>query len=236
MASNSNDKIPIAVEVSSVTKVFKIGKSRITVLDKIDLQCYENEFTIISGPSGSGKSTLLSVIGGLTRVDEGNVHVLNHHLDTMTEESLAIFRSVYVGFVFQMGHLIDSLTVLENVILPVELAQKEDLDHQYGERAWNLLEEFKLSERAHSLPVMISGGEYQRAAFVRALILDPDLLLIDEPTSNQDAQTTEVIINKLHDLKGKKNLIVVTHEKKLFPLADNIYIPTNGKLSPYKTD
>ncbi|MHA2247573.1 MAG: ABC transporter ATP-binding protein [Candidatus Hodarchaeales archaeon] len=236
MVSNSNDTIPIAVEVSEVTKVFTIGKTQITILDKLEFLCYENEFTIISGPSGSGKSTLLSVIGGLTRIDEGSVQVLNHNLKEMEEEALALFRSVYVGFVFQTGHLIDSLTVLENVMLPVELSQKDNLDNKYRERAWNLLEEFKLNERAHSLPAMISGGEYQRTAFVRALILDPELLLIDEPTSNQDLQTIESIINKLNKLKGQKNIIVVTHEEKLFPLADKIYIPINGKLFPYKTD
>ncbi len=236
MVSNSNEINTIAVEVSDVTKVFTIGKTKITILDKLEFLCYENEFTIISGPSGSGKSTLLSVIGGLTRVDEGSVQVLNHNLNKMTEETLAIFRSVYVGFVFQTGHLIDSLTVLENVMLPVELAEKRDLEDNYKERAWNLLEEFKLDERAHSLPVMLSGGEYQRAAFIRALVLDPDLLLIDEPTSNQDLQTTESIINKLNKLKGLKNIIIVTHEKKLFHLADKIYIPINGKLFPYETD
>lgn len=237
MVSNSNNTNPIAIKVSNVTKAFTIGKTRITILDELDFQCYENEFTIISGPSGSGKSTFLAVIGGLTRVDEGYVRVLNHDLNTMEEEALALFRSVYVGFVFQTGHLIDSLTVLENIMLPVELAEKKDLDDKsYDERAWNLLEEFKLDERAHSLPVMLSGGEYQRTAFIRALVLDPDLLLIDEPTSNQDTQTTEIIHKKLSNLKGQKNLIVVTHERQLFPLADKIFIPVNGKLVPYEVD
>ncbi|MFX0207669.1 MAG: ABC transporter ATP-binding protein [Candidatus Hodarchaeota archaeon] len=236
MTITSNNTNPIAIQVSNVTKVFKIGKTKITILDELDFQCYENEFTVISGPSGSGKSTFLSVIGGLTRVDKGNVQVLNHNLNTMEEEALALFRSVYVGFVFQTGHLIDSLTVLENVMLPVELAEKKDLDNEYNERAWHLLEEFKLDERAHSLPVMISGGEYQRAAFIRALVLDPDLLLIDEPTSNQDTQTTKIIIRKLSNLKGQKNLIAVTHERQLFSLADKIFTPIEGKLVPYEAD
>ncbi|MFX0124563.1 MAG: ABC transporter ATP-binding protein [Candidatus Hodarchaeota archaeon] len=236
MSSNSNDENPIAVEVCNVKKEFSIGKTKITILDELNFSCYENEFIIVSGPSGSGKSTFLSIIGGLTSVDKGSVRVLNHQLNTMTEEALAIFRSVYVGFVFQTGHLIDSLTVLENILLPVELSQRENSDNKYQERAWDLMEEFKLSERADSLPAMISGGEYQRTAFVRALILDPDILLIDEPTSNQDSQTTDIISNKLQKLKGEKNLIVITHEKQLFPLADKIYIPRDGKLFPYKTD
>lgn len=236
MASNLIGEIPIAVEISSVTKTFKIGNTTITVLKNLEFQCYENEFSIISGPSGSGKSTILTIIGGLTRVDEGTVHVLNHSLtdESITEEALAIFRSTHVGFVFQTGHLIDSLTVFENVMLPVDLAERDDLD--YKERAWELLREFRLEDRAHSLPVMISGGEYQRTAFVRALILDPDLLLIDEPTSNQDKQTTETIIKKLTKLKGQRTIIVVTHDREIFPLADHIYVPVGGRLTTFHED
>jgi putative ABC transport system ATP-binding protein len=236
MNSSSNNDLSFAVEMCNVRKQFSIGNAVFTILDDLNFTCYENEFIIISGPSGSGKSTILSIIGGLTSVNKGSVRVLNHQLNTMTEEALAIFRSVYVGFVFQTGHLIDSLTVLENILLPVELSQQDDSENKYQERAWELMEEFKLNERADSLPAMISGGEYQRTAFIRALILDPDLLLIDEPTSNQDSQTTKIISSKLHKLKGEKNLIVVTHEKKLFPLADKIYVPQKGKLCLFESD
>ncbi|MFX0211854.1 MAG: ABC transporter ATP-binding protein [Candidatus Hodarchaeota archaeon] len=236
MSANSNNDIPFAVEAYNVKKEFSIGNTAITILDDLNFTCYENEFIIISGPSGSGKSTILSVIGGLTSVDNGTVRVLNHQLNTMTEEALAIFRSIYVGFVFQTGHLINSLTILENTLLPVELSQQVDSENEYQDRAWELMKEFKLNDRADSLPAMISGGEYQRAAFIRALILDPDLLLIDEPTSNQDTQTTQIISNKLHKLKGEKNIILVTHERKLFPLADKTYLPQNGKLFPYEMD
>lgn len=234
MVSSSSDEILNTIDVSSVTKVFKVGKAKITVLKKLDFHCQENEFTIFTGPSGSGKSTILSIIGGLTRVDEGNVNIFNNKLEEMTEEMLALFRSTYVGFVFQTGHLINSLTVFENVTLPVELSQRDDID--YEKKAWGLLKEFRLEDRADSLPVMISGGEYQRTAFVRALILDPDLLLIDEPTSNQDSQTTEIITSKLRKLKGQRTIIVVTHDREIFPLADNIYYPVNGKIIPYKVD
>ena len=98
------------------------------------------------------------------------------------------------------------------------------------ERAWDLMDEFYLSHRAQSLPRMVSGGEYQRAAFVRALILDPPLLLVDEPTANQDERTKSAILQKLSSLKGKKTIIVVTHEKDIFPLANRIYIPTHKGL------
>ncbi|MFW9903302.1 MAG: ABC transporter ATP-binding protein [Candidatus Thorarchaeota archaeon] len=236
MSSDPKNDNSFTVEVCNVQKKFSIGNTTLTILDNLNFSCYENEFILISGPSGSGKSTILSIIGGLTSVNKGSVRVLNHQLNTMTEEALAIFRSVYVGFVFQTGHLIDSLTVLENILLPVELSQQDGSENKYQERAWELMEEFKLNERADSLPAMISGGEYQRTAFIRALILDPDLLLIDEPTSNQDSQTTKIISNKLHKLKGEKNLIVVTHERKLFPLADKIYVPQKGKLCLFELD
>ncbi|UCE12739.1 MAG: ABC transporter ATP-binding protein [Candidatus Heimdallarchaeota archaeon] len=234
MVSNFRNEISNMIDVSSVTKVFKVGKVNITVLDKLDFRCQENEFTIFTGPSGSGKSTILSIIGGLTRVDEGSVNIFNNKLEKMSEEMLALFRSTYVGFVFQTGHLINSLTVFENVMLPVELSQRDDTN--FDERAWDLLKEFRLEDRADSLPVMISGGEYQRTAFVRALVLDPDILLIDEPTSNQDSQTTETIINKLRKLKSQRTIIVVTHDREIFPLANNIYYPVNGKLSPFKVE
>ncbi|MFX0184545.1 MAG: ABC transporter ATP-binding protein [Candidatus Hodarchaeota archaeon] len=223
------------VNLSQVAKIFRIGETEVMVLRDLDFQCMENEFVILTGPSGSGKSTILSIIGGLMKVDQGKVKIFDHDLTTSDEEALAIFRSAYIGFVFQTGHLIDSLTVLENIMLPVELAQRENRD-EYEKRAWELLEEFKLSERAESLPVLISGGEYQRCAFVRAFILDPDLLLIDEPTSNQDSQTTRSIINKLIAERRKKTIIVVTHDRKIFPLADRIFIPKDGYLIPFEED
>lgn len=223
------------VNLSQVAKIFRLGETEIMILRDLDFQCMENEFVILTGPSGSGKSTILSIIGGLMKADQGNVKIFDHDLTTSDEEALAIFRSSYIGFVFQTGHLIDSLTVLENIMLPVELAQRENRG-EYEKRAWELLEEFKLSERAESLPVLISGGEYQRCAFVRAFILDPDLLLIDEPTSNQDNQTTRSIINKLMAIRGKKTIIVITHDRKIFPLADRIFIPKDGHLIPFEMD
>ena len=222
------------INLRNITKEYRLGNRKILVLDDLNIFCNEKEFIILTGYSGSGKSTVLNIIGGLTKIDKGQARVLNHDLEKMTEEDLAIFRALYVGFVFQTGHLLDSLTVLENVLLPVELAQRNNNDHSHEKIAWKLLEEFKLDNRADSLPIMLSGGEYQRTVFVRALILDPDLLLIDEPTSNQDSITTEIIIQKLSELKGNKTILVITHDKNIFPLADQIYIPTEGKLAPYK--
>ena len=154
--------------------------------------------------------------------------VFGHELDNFNEESLALFRSSTIGIVFQLGHLIETLTVLENILLPVELAQRDERD--YEKRAWDLLNEFYMSHRAHSLPRMISGGEYQRVAFIRALILDPQILLVDEPTANQDEQTKQAIFRKLAELKGQKTILVITHSRDIFPQADRIYIPSEFKL------
>ena len=216
------------VELTDVRKDFKIGSEIITIYENLNFKCKDNEFIVLSGASGSGKSTILSIISGLTSVDHGTVRVFNHNIDEFDEESLAIFRSTNIGIVFQMGHLIDTLTILENILLPVELGQRKEQD--FTDRAWELLDEFYLAHRSQSLPRMVSGGEYQRAAFIRALILDPPLLLIDEPTANQDKRTKSAILKKLSSLKGKKTIIVVTHESDIFPLADKIYVPTNEGL------
>ncbi len=217
------------IEIREAKKIFKIGNEEITLFTNLEFVVSNKEFIVLSGPSGSGKSTILSIIAGLTRVNQGSVRVFDHSLKEFNEESLAIFRSMNIGIVFQMGHQIESLTVLENILLPVELAQREEED--FRERAWNLLEEFYLDHRAHSLPNMISGGEYQRASFIRALILDPPLLLIDEPTANQDQKTKSVIFDKLTKLKRKKTVIIVTHEKEIFPLADRLLVPNSNGLN-----
>ena len=216
------------IQLNAICKNFKIGRDRIELFKGLDFKCDENEFVVFTGPSGCGKTTILQIIAGLTRVDSGTVRVFDHKLDEFNEESLALFRSSTIGLVFQMGHLIETLTVLENILLPVELAQRDERD--YEKRAWDLLEEFYMSHRAHSLPRMISGGEYQRVAFIRALILDPLILLVDEPTANQDERTKAAIFQKLAQLKGKKTILVVTHSRDIFPQADRIFIPDNKKL------
>jgi putative ABC transport system ATP-binding protein len=216
------------IELKAISKHFKVGKERIELFKDLEFNCNENEFIVFTGPSGCGKTTLLQIIAGLTRVEKGIVRVYDHNIMEFNEESLALFRSSTIGLVFQMGHLIETLTVLENILLPVELAQREEKD--YEKRAWELLEEFYMSHRAHSLPRMISGGEYQRVAFIRALILDPHILLVDEPTANQDERTKVAIFQKLAQLKGKKTILVVTHSRDIFPHADRIFIPDILKL------
>jgi ABC-type lipoprotein export system ATPase subunit len=224
---DKNASSPI-IELHGVFKYFNIGKEKVELFKDLNFSCNEKDFIVFTGPSGCGKTTILQIIAGLTRVNQGKVKVYGHELKDFNEESLALFRSSTIGIVFQLGHLIETLTVLENILLPVELAQREERD--YEKRAWDLLDEFYMSHRAHSLPRMISGGEYQRAAFIRALILNPQILLVDEPTANQDEQTKQAIFQKLTALKRQKTILVISHARDIFPQADRIYIPSDFKL------
>lgn len=218
----------IVIDMKNVEKSFLVGDEKINIFTDLSYECIENSFSLIKGPSGSGKSTLLSLISGLTLINSGSIRVFDHELHTMDTESLAIFRSMTIGIVFQMGHLINSLTIKENILLPVELSERDEYD--YEDRATKLMEEFSLIHRKNSLPRQVSGGEFQRAAFVRALILDPPLLLIDEATSNQDQKTRQAIIDNLTELKGKKTIVIISHEPEIEPLADQVHIPVEGSL------
>jgi ABC-type lipoprotein export system ATPase subunit len=221
----SNESV---IQLVNVKKIFKINKEQLMLFSNLNLTIFENEFVVIKGPSGSGKSTVLMLIAGLTKCDDGIIQVYNNDLTSFNEETLTIFRSVHLGIVFQMGHLIDSLTVLENILLPVELAQR--FDNSYEDRATELLTHFRLIERKNSLPLMLSGGEYQRVSIIRSLILDPPLLLIDEPTANQDELTKALIIQTLQALRHKKTIVLISHEKEIYPIADRILTPQGGEL------
>jgi ABC-type lipoprotein export system ATPase subunit len=208
--------------------MFRINKEEFILFNNLNLDVNEKEFVVIKGPSGSGKSTIFLLIAGLTKCNDGVIQVFNNKISSFNEENLAIFRSVHLGIVFQMGHLIESLTVLENILLPVDLAQR--FDRNYEKQAIELLTEFRLIDRKHSLPLMLSGGEYQRVSFIRALILNPPLLLIDEPTANQDELTKSLIIQKLRTMRHKKTIAVISHENKIYPIADRIFVPQGGEL------
>ena len=219
------------IELNGIVKNFKVGKEVINLYENLNFQCKDKEFIVLSGASGSGKSTILSIIAGLTSVDQGIVRILNHNIQEFDEETLAIFRSTNIGIVFQMGHLIDTLTILENVLLPVELAQRKEID--FVERAWDLLDEFYLSHRAHSLPRMVSGGEFQRTAFIRALILDPPLLLVDEPTANLDLRWRREVVSAIETVHAAENVttVMVCHEPDVIPPScDGLLLLDEGKV------
>lgn len=219
----------IAVIASSLRREYHVGDITIEALKDLNLEVAEGEFVAIHGPSGAGKTTLLNIIGGLDKPTTGEVVVFGHNLIACDEDFLATFRCVYIGFVFQSYNLISTLTALENVAFPVEIAGWEG--KRASERAKKLLEIVGLSHRANHFPSQLSGGEQQRVAFARALANDPPLLLVDEPTGNLDLETSLEIVHILERLKAeKKTIVVATHDKRIMQLANRILHLRNGRI------
>lgn len=219
-----------AIRASSLSKEYQIGDFIIQALKDVNLEISEGEFVCIEGPSGAGKTTILSLIGGLDRPSQGNITVFGYDLNNYSEDFLAVFRCVYVGFVFQSYNLISTLTALENVAFALELAGFSD--ERVKERPLKLLAEVGLSHRANHFPSQLSGGEQQRVAFARALANDPPLMLVDEPTANLDEKTALEIVKIMEKLKHKrKTVVVATHDEKIIELADRVLHLRDGRLS-----
>jgi lipoprotein-releasing system ATP-binding protein len=186
------------------------GKN-LQVLSGIDFTLKNGESASIVGPSGCGKSTFLYILGGLEPPTSGNVSLEGQNPYAMSEKDAAAFRNQQIGFVFQDHHLLPQCSVLENVLIPTLVSPA---DETAPKRAADLLEQVGLAERIHHRPHELSGGEKQRAALARALILKPQLLLCDEPTGNLDAESSETVVSLLLDLERRQGnmLIVVTHD------------------------
>jgi ABC-type lipoprotein export system ATPase subunit len=222
-------------ELRHITKYYEPSGSSVLnqVLDDISLQINNNERIAIVGPSGSGKSTLLNILGTLDKPSSGNVFLEGNSVDQMNETRLAEIRNTFVGFVFQMHHLLPQLTLLENVLLPL-LAQKDkSILKSANDRALHLIDRVGLSNHLHQYPSQLSVGECQRTAIVRALINHPRLLLADEPTGSLDAANSEQLTTLLAELNREQNiaLVIVTHSMELAAKMDRIYQLREGKLS-----
>lgn len=217
-----------AVLASSVCKEYQIGDFVVEALKDLNLEVAKGEFISVYGPSGAGKTTLLNLIGGLDKPTSGEIVVFGHDLGEHNEDFLSTFRSKYVGFVFQSYNLISTLTSLENIEFPIELAGKPS---EYAEtRGKGLLKLFGLSHRADHLPSQLSGGEQQRVAFARALANNPPLILVDEPTGNLDTETGLEVVRILEKLKAKgKTIIATTHDERVMKLADRAIQLRNGR-------
>ena len=185
----------------------------VRILDAISLDVHRGDTLSLVGPSGSGKSSLLMLMGGLERATSGSVHALGHDLSEMSEDALARLRRDHMGVVFQSFHLIPTMTALENVATPLELAGRKDA----FARAEEELHAVGLGERLGHYPSQLSGGEQQRVALARAAAPRPDILLADEPTGNLDSQTGADIVNLLFDLQARHGatLVLVTHDPAL---------------------
>jgi putative ABC transport system ATP-binding protein len=212
--TGQNGNGPI-IEVKNVFKRFPVGDSEITVLKGISFEVDEGEFVSIVGPSGNGKSTLLNMITGIDRPSDGDVMVLGEPVNEMSENALARWRGGNVGIIFQFFQMLPALTLLKNVILPMDLANKYSA-RERRERAMHLLDIVGLADQANKLPSMVSGGQQQRAAIARALANDPPLVVADEPTGNLDTQSARQVFDLFHDLVAEgKTMLMVTHDKEL---------------------
>jgi putative ABC transport system ATP-binding protein len=224
----NSDKI---IEVKEVVKNFKVGDGEVTILKGISFDVKPGEFVSIVGPSGNGKSTLLNMITGIDRPSAGQVIVTGREVHKMSENKLASWRGEHVGIIFQFFQMLPALSLLQNVILPMDFANKYS-PKERRERALNLLEIVGLADQAEKLPSMVSGGQQQRAAIARALANDPPLLVGDEPTGNLDTRTATDVFELFSKLVDQgKTMIMVTHDKELAKRVPRVVEITNGKIT-----
>ena len=217
--SNSNQYI---LEAENVVKVYGAGESKHQALKGINLTIEKGELIAIVGKSGSGKSTLLNLIGGIDYATSGKIIVNEKEISKLKGNQLSRFRAENIGFIFQFFQLIPTLTVFENVMIPMDFLKSIPLKERKN-RAENLLNKVGILNQAHKFPQALSGGEQQRVAIARALANNPSLILADEPTGNLDSQTTETIFSLLQNLDDEgKTIVMVTHDDELAKRCNRI--------------
>ncbi|MBC7228468.1 MAG: ABC transporter ATP-binding protein [Thermoflexales bacterium] len=218
------------ITTENLTKIYTDG-APVRALEDVTLEIAAGEFVAITGPSGSGKSTLLNLIGTLDRPTSGRVVVDGVDVGTLRGNALADFRRERIGFVFQMFHLVPTLTALENVMLPL-VPYRRGLKFRLEDRARELLEAVGLGDRLHHLPGQLSGGEQQRVAIARALINTPKVILADEPTGNLDSRAGAEIVALLRQLNRERGVtvLVATHNEVVAQAADRTLRLRDGRV------
>jgi len=218
------------LEICNLSKTFAEGESQRVVFSGLNASIRRGDFVVLFGRSGSGKSTLLNLISGIDLPTAGEVRIGGQNLTTMTEQQRTLFRRDHIGFVFQFYNLIPTLTVMENLLLPLEL--KKNIEAASKEQALEILGQVGLADRADSYPDRLSGGEQQRVAICRALIHKPLLLLADEPTGNLDVETGTEVLNLLSQLirTNRMTTLMVTHSPEVAQLADRVMTIRDGIL------
>lgn len=215
-------KKEIAVSLQNITKEYSFGKKKYLALKGIDLEIAKGEFISIVGKSGSGKSTLLNLIGGIDKPTKGKIFLNGRLINNLSENQLSSLREENIGFIFQFFQLMPTLTIIENVLLPMDYSKKIT-KNQRQERAKMLLDKVGILNHADKFPSELSGGEQQRVAIARALSNDPPIILADEPTGNLDTKTTKDIFGILKNLvRENKNVIMVTHNDDLAKRSERI--------------
>lgn len=222
--------MPSLIELSGINKRYHEGDSERVIFHNLSVNIQRGELVAIQGKSGSGKSTLLNLIGGIDVPASGQIVIDGADIARYSEQDRTLFRRRHIGFIFQFFNLIPTLTVEENVLLPLSLNGR--LDEQQLQNARSLLEQVGLSDRIHSFPDRLSGGEQQRVAIIRALAHNPLVLLADEPTGNLDSETGRQVLDLLERLVRQHDmtLILVTHSQEAAGIADRIFEVQGGGL------
>jgi lipoprotein-releasing system ATP-binding protein len=219
------------LEARGVTKSYTVGSQRLTVLRELELAVDAGEMIAVVGASGVGKSTLLHVLGGLDAVDAGTIAINGTELNRLADGERVAFRNRHIGFVFQFHHLLPEFTAVENAEMPMRIARLAVADAR--QRAGELLRRVGLGERLTHRPGMLSGGEQQRVAVARALIMRPTVLLADEPTGDLDEQTADALHALLREMHAAYGLtsIIATHNPRLAAACDRILRLEGGRLA-----
>jgi putative ABC transport system ATP-binding protein len=231
MPRPATDTSTPAVDVQGLVKVFGAGGAQVRALDGVDLVVAPGEMVAIMGPSGSGKSTLLHIIGALEAPTAGTVAVAGQRYDGADDKLLTELRGAHIGFVFQFFNLLGSLSAAENVLLPALIARRTD--GAIRRRALELLERVGLADRASHTPAELSGGQQQRVSIARALLLEPELILADEPTGNLDSRSGRDILRVLRELTRAegRTVVMVTHDPSAAAVADRIVFLRDGRVA-----
>jgi lipoprotein-releasing system ATP-binding protein len=224
--------MPAFIEATALNKRYRVGTQDIHVLRDLDLAVDDGEMVAIVGASGVGKSTLLHLLGGLDRPESGQIVVQGRDLGAMPDDELVAFRNAQVGFVFQFHHLLPEFSAIENAEMPMRIARRPALEARTAARS--LLERVGLGERLDHRPPMLSGGEQQRVAVARALVMAPALILADEPTGDLDERTGDTLHELFRAMHRERGLtsVIATHNPRLAAACDRILRLENGRLVP----
>lgn len=217
------------VEFDEVSKVYQVGYVPVRALDRVHLKIEEGEFVSVVGPSGSGKSTLMHLLGFLDQPTSGKITFDGREISAISSNERALIRSQKIGFIFQAFNLLPRITVLGNTTLP--LSYSRNPERAKTKRAWEILEQVGMKDRAHHRPSQLSGGEKQRVAIARALINEPRMILADEPTGNLDSQTAKTIMELFTALnKEGRTVVIVTHDSEVADYTQRRIRVRDGKV------
>jgi putative ABC transport system ATP-binding protein len=220
----------VIIKLKDVFKHYYMGENIVRAVDGIDIEVKKGSFVAVMGPSGSGKSTAMNLIGSLDVPTKGTIFLEGENISLLSESDLAQLRGKHIGFIFQQFNLIPTLTVKENILLPMSLQNIDEYERE--KRVLELLKKVDLLDRGHHYPNQISGGQQQRVAIARALANNPPVILADEPTGNLDTKTGEKVMDVLKNLnKEGKTIVMVTHDPDLAKqYADIVYWLKDGKV------